>query len=148
MSLIIVVMANHAWFLASTTLLLHFQRLSWIWLLRQLFLESHRILLLHKLLYVLIMRHFWNHAETIFECSEYCIFNLCDWQKSVLHILLLYCSALCPVCLAVSCLKTKNWPDNIPVIDRNCFALLMLLHRIFWLPYRQISNWQVFFYDF
>jgi len=30
-----------------------------------------------------------------------------------------------------ACLKMKNWPDNLPVMGRHCFSLVMLLGRSF-----------------
>jgi len=28
---------------------------------------------------------------------------------------------VCPVCLAMFCLKMKNWPDNLPMMNKNYY---------------------------
>jgi len=38
---------------------------------------------------------------------------------------------VCPVCLAVSCLKMKNWPDNSPITNKLFLLFVMLLWIIF-----------------
>ena len=35
---------------------------------------------------------------------------------------------MCPVCLAVSCLKIKKWPENLPMMHRKTETVFLLLY--------------------